>query len=371
MKDSRIETLAKNLINYSVELKKDEKVLIESIGFELPLVKELIKEAYAVGAYPFVTEKNPEITRLLFQNATKQHAKDIAGYEIARMKDMDAYVGIRCSKNSNELSSLTGEKLKNYLSEYQKPLHLDIRVPDTKWVILRYPNDSMAQSANMATEDFEDYYFNVCNLDYDKMSKAMDPLVELMEKTDKVRLVAKDTDITFSIKGLPAIKCDGKMNIPDGEVFTAPVRNSINGYITYNTSSVHDGFKYDNIRFDIKDGKITEAISNNIKRINEVLDTDEGARYFGEFSVGVNPYISEPMLDTLFDEKIHGSIHFTPGGAYKECDNGNKSAVHWDLVLIQRPEYGGGELWFDDQLIRKDGLFLPDSLKLLNPDKLK
>jgi aminopeptidase len=371
MKDLRIETLAKNLINYSTELKKGEKVLIETVGFELPLTKELIKEAYRVGAEPFVTIKNPEIMRLLFGGASIEHVRDIAGFEIRRMKEMDAYIGIRCSLNSSEFSSLTGEQLRNYSSEYQKKVHSDIRVPDTKWVILRYPNESMAQSANMSTEDFEDLYFQVCNLDYSKMSKAMDPLVELINRTEKVRLTARGTDLEFSIKGLPAIKCDGKLNIPDGEVFTAPIKDSVNGYITYNTPSVHDGFKYENICFRIKDGKITEATANNTDRINDVLDTDEGSRYFGEFSIGLNPYINEPMLDTLFDEKIFGSIHFTPGNAYEECDNGNKSATHWDLVLIQRPEYGGGEIWFDDVLIRKDGIFVVKELLDLNPENLK
>lgn len=371
MKDQRIIELAKNLINYSTELKKGEKVLIETIGFELPLTKELIREAYQVGAYPFVTVKNKEIVRLLFNEATIEHAQNIARYEIQRMKDMDAYIGIRSSPNSSEFSGLSSKQMKIYSSEYQKPLHSDIRVPCTKWVILRYPTDSMAQSANMCTEDFEDFYFDVCNLDYIKMSKAMDPLVSLINKTGKVRLVAEKTDISFSVKGLPGIKCDGKLNVPDGEVFTAPVKDSINGHITYNTPSVYDGYRFENISFEVENGKIIKAISNNNSRINEILDTDEGSRYFGEFSLGLNPYIKEPILDTLFDEKINGSIHFTPGDAYKECDNGNESATHWDLVLIQRPEYGGGEIWFDDILIRKDGLFVIDELLPLNPENLK
>jgi len=371
MRDNRIVELAKNLIHYSVELKEGERLLIETVGFELPLTKELIKEAYNTGAKPFVTSKNNELMRLIFSGASKEHVQELAKYEIARMKDMDAYIGIRCSLNSNEMSGLTGEKLHNYSMEYQKPLHSEIRVPFTKWVVLRYPNESMAQSANMSTEAFEDFYFKVCNLDYSKMSKAMDPLTDLMYKTDKVKIVARDTDLTFSIKGLPAIKCDGKLNIPDGEVFSAPVIDSMNGHITYNTPSVHDGYRYENIHFKVKDGKIVEASSNNNERINEALDTDAGSRFFGEFSIGCNPYISEPMLDTLFDEKIYGSIHLTPGNAYDECDNGNRSATHWDIVLIQRPEYGGGEIWFDDKLISRDGVFIPDELKGLNPENLR
>ena len=227
----------------------------------------------------------------------------------------------------------------------------------------------MAQAANMSTEAFEDFYFNVCNLDYSKMSKAMDKLVDLMNKTDKVRLVSKDTDISFSIKDIPAIKCAGEMNIPDGEVYTAPVKDSVNGVITYNTPSLHSGFTYENIQLTFKDGKIIKATANNTEKINEVFDIDEGARFVGEFAIGVNPYILEPMKDTLF-EKITGSIHFTPGACYEEAPIGNDSALHWDLVLIQRPEYGGGEIYFDDVLIRKDGIFVLDELKCLNPENL-
>ena len=121
----------------------------------------------------------------------------------------------------------------------------------------------------------------------------------------------------------------------------------------------------------LKDGKIVDATASDTKRLNEIFDTDPGARYVGEFSLGFNPHIKEPMCDILFDEKIAGSLHFTPGQAYEECDNGNRSAVHWDMVLIQRPEYGGGEVWFDDELIRKDGMFVPKDLKPLNPSNLK
>jgi aminopeptidase len=259
------------------------------------------------------------------------------------------------------------------MNMYNKALRpvLDYRVNHTKWVVLRYPNNAMSQLANMSLEKFEDFYFDVCTLDYKKMSVAMDPLVDLMNRTDKVRITGRNTDLTFSIKGIGAVKCDGGRNIPDGEVYTAPVRESMNGIISYNTPSEEQGFTYDNIVFEIKDGKIVKATSNNDERINELLNTDENARYFGEFAIGVNPYIMHPMKDTLFDEKIAGSIHLTPGAAYEDAFNGNKSAIHWDLVFIQRPEYGGGEIWFDDVLIRKDGLFVLPELKGLNPENLK
>lgn len=370
MKDPRIEQLAHTLINYSVGLQPGEKILIENIGPEIPLAKELIKQAYKAGGIPFFTLKNDEILRVLLDDCTEEQIKETAAYEIARMKEMKAYIGIRGGENVSEKGAVPPEKMKIYMAHYLKPLHSDIRVKHTKWCILRYPNHSMAQLAGMATDLFEDFYFNVCNLDYSKMSRAMDSLVHFMEKTDRVRITGRDTDLSFSIKGLPAIKCDGKLNIPDGEVFTAPIKDSVNGVITYNAPAVYQGATFENIRLEFKDGKIVKATANDTARINDIFDTDAGARYVGEFSLGLNPYIEKPMRDTLFDEKIRGSIHFTPGGCYDECDNGNQSAIHWDLVFIQRPEYGGGDIWFDDTLIRRDGVFVAEELKCLNPENL-
>jgi len=370
MRDPRIEKLAKNLINYSIDLKKGEKILIETFGDGSALTKELVREAYKVGGVPFLSNKNTELTRVLLEGCSEEQIKETVVFEIERMKKMDAYIGIRSGGNVSELGNVPSEKMGIYMKYYQKPLHIEQRVKHTRWCVMRYPNDSMAQLANTPTEEFEDFYFKVCNLDYLKMSKAMDPLVELINKTDKVRLTGKGTDLSFSIKNMPGIKCDGKMNIPDGEVFTAPVKESVNGVITYNAPAVYLGVTFENICLEFKDGKIIKATANNTERINEIFDTDEGARYVGEFAIGVNPYIEKPMKDTLFDEKIKGSIHFTPGSCYDECNNSNKSAIHWDLVFIQRPEYGGGEIWFDDVLIRKDGIFVLEELKGLNPENL-
>lgn len=299
----------------------------------------------------------------------REQAEFINECQLAQMKGMQAYIAIRAGNNSAELSDVPSENLNMY-SRITTPT-LDYRVNHTKWVILRYPNPSMAQLAGQSLDAFEDFYFDVCTLDYAKMNRAMDALAALMEKTDNVKIKGPGTDLSFSIKGIPAVKCAGECNIPDGEVYTAPVRESMNGIISYNTPSEEQGFTYENIVFEIKNGKIVDAKANNNERINQLLDTDEGARYFGEFAIGVNPYVLEPMKDTLFDEKIAGSFHLTPGAAYEDAFNGNKSAVHWDLVMIQRPEYGGGEIYFDDVLIRKDGLFVIPELECLNPENLK
>ncbi len=371
MKDTRLQTLAHNLINYSCRLQKGEKVLINITGEHFEFGSMLIKEAYAAGGLPFVKLENAQIHRAMLSNISEEALNVMTENDAALMKQMDAYIGVRGGNNTSELGDVPSEKMAKYMSIYGKKVHGEIRVNETKWVVLRYPSPSMAQAANMSTEAFEEYYFNVCNLDYSKMDEAMKPLKALMEKTDKVRLVAEGTDLTFSIKGIPVIPCAGEMNIPDGEIFTAPVKDSINGRITYNTPALYQGFTYENISFEFKDGKIINATCNDTEKINAVLNSDEGARYVGEFAIGVNPYITTPMKDTLFDEKIAGSIHFTPGQSYEEAPNGNNSAIHWDLVLIQTPEYGGGEIYFDDVLVRKDGLFVLDELKVLNPENLK
>jgi len=371
MKDKRLETLAHNLINYSCRLQKGEKVLIHITGEHFDFGTMLVKEAYAVGGLPFVKTNNAQIQRALLSEISEEALKVMTENDAAFMKQMDAYIGVRGGDNTSEMGDVPSDKMGKYMSIYGKKVHGEIRVNETKWVVLRYPSPSMAQAANMSTEAFEDYYFNVCNLDYSKMNEAMKPLKALMEKTDKVRLVAEGTDLTFSIKDIPVIPCAGEMNIPDGEIFTAPVKSSINGKITYNTPALYQGFTYENISFEFKEGKIIKATCNDNEKINAVLDSDEGARYVGEFAIGVNPYITTPMKDTLFDEKIAGSIHFTPGQSYDEAPNGNSSAIHWDLVLIQTPAYGGGEIYFDDVLIRKDGLFVLDELKVLNPENLK
>jgi len=369
MIDSRLQKLCRTLVTYSLSVQPGERVLIENFDCPEELSEQLIKEVYAAGAVPFFISRSARTQRALLKNATKEQIEDMTRYDAAVMQDMAAYVAFRGALNTSELSDVDEDKLALYRSIYSRRVHHELRIRKTKWVVLRYPNGSMAQLAGMSTEQFEDFYFDVCNLDYSKMDKAMDMMQQRLKSVDKVRIVGPGTDLTFSVKGIPSKKCSGHMNIPDGEIYTAPVKTSANGYITYNTPSFLQGFKFENVYFEFKDGKIVDAKANNTEKLNKILDTDEGARYLGEFSFGVNPYIKHPMCDTLFDEKIAGSIHLTPGASYEDADNGNKSAVHWDLVLIQRPEYGGGEIYFDGELVRKDGRFLGE-LAALNEENL-
>lgn len=371
MKDPRVQKLAESLVGYSVNVQPGENVLVEMIGSERDLLNAIIEEVGKKGGNVFVQLTDKTVQRAMLMNANAEQMKVWADIDLNRMKQMQCYIGIRAGENVNDLSDVPEDKMKLYNALYSHPVHSEQRVKHTKWVVLRYPNASMAQLANTSTEAFEDFYFQVCNLDYAKMDKAQDALANLMIRTDKVRITGPGTDLQFSIKGIGAEKCSGQKNIPDGEVYSAPVRDSVNGTISYNAATLYNGVTFDNIKFRFENGKIVEATSNDTDRINEILNSDEGARYIGEFAIGFNPYILHPMKDILFDEKIAGSIHFTPGQAYEDTDNGNRSSIHWDIVLIQRAEYGGGEIYFDDVLIRKDGIFVLPELEGLNPEKLK
>ncbi len=371
MRDPRVQKLAKTLAGYSVNVQPGENILVEMIGPERDLLQAVVEEIAALGGNPFVLLTDKMVQRTMLMNATEDMIRTWAETDLNRMKQMQGYIGIRSGENVNELADVPEEKMKMYNSLYNHPVHSEQRVKHTKWVVMRYPSPSMAQLANMSTQAFEDFYFDVCNLDYAKMDRAQDSLQALMNQTSKVRIVSPGTDLSFSIENIPAIKCSGTANIPDGEVYTAPVRDSVNGTIAYNAASVYNGITFENVTFRFENGKIVEATSNDTEKLNKILDSDEGARHIGEFAIGFNPYILTPMKDTLFDEKIAGSLHFTPGQAYEIADNGNRSSIHWDLVLIQRPEYGGGEIYFDDRLIRKDGIFVVPELECLNPENLK
>jgi aminopeptidase len=366
--DQRLDQLAELLTGFSTGLKKGERVLIDAFDVPEAMVVALIRAARQRGALPFALIHQARVTRELMRAAVKAQYAPHAGVELARMKQMDAYIALRGSGNIFETSDISAASV-HLVTELMKPVQ-DQRVNHSKWVVLRWPTSAMAQQAGMSTEAFEDFYFRVCTLDYRRMAPGMKALGDLMRRTDRVHLDGPGTDLNFSIKGIGAEECGGTRNIPDGEVFSCPVKESVEGVLQYNAPTVYLGTSFDQVRLVFKQGRVVEATASNTRRLNEILDSDPGARYIGEFALGFNPHILQPMRDILFDEKIAGSFHFTPGQAYDECDNGNRSQVHWDMVCIQRPEYGGGEIRFDGRLIRKDGLFVPRELQKLNPDYL-
>ncbi len=371
MPDPRWEALADILINHSTRLAGGETLLVECFDLEDDtLPRLLIQKATRKGAHALVETKNARIVRQLVRNATEPQMRLWGETELYRMRQVQAYIGLRGAKNINEMADVPQDKLGLYNTHLVKPVHFEQRVKHTRWCVLRLPNASMAQQAGMSTEAFEDFYFDVCNLDYPKLARAMKPLAERMEAAKQVRITGPETDLSFSIDGIPVVSCAGEMNIPDGEVFTCPVRDSVNGVVKFNTPTIYQGSSFDGVKLEFRDGKIIAADCDcgDKTKLEAIFNSDEGARYIGEWSIGCNPRILNPMRDILFDEKIAGSFHLTPGNAYDEADNGNRSRIHWDLVQIQRTECGGGRIEFDGEPIRIDGKFVPTELQALDPE---
>ncbi len=361
--------LAKTLCGHSTKIAQGEHVLIDASQTPALFIEALIDEIASRGAHAHVNLSDRRITRKLAMVSQGEAFAVDADCAMHQMKKMDAYIAVRGADNIFETSDVPHAKMAE-MSAAMKDV-LDWRVRKTKWVVLRWPTPSMAQLAQMSTDAFEKFYFDVCTMDYSKMELGMQSMKELMEATDEVRITGEGTDICFSIKNMPAIGCGGQFNIPDGEIFTAPVRDSVEGVITYNAPTVYNGVSFDSVRLEFKKGRIVKASSpSNAAKLEQILSSDEGARYIGEFAMGFNPYVKTPMRDILFDEKIAGSFHFTPGQAYEEADNGNRSQIHWDMVCIQTPEYGGGKIFFDGKLVRENGLFVGEGIDRLNPEYL-
>ncbi|MEI8292888.1 MAG: aminopeptidase [bacterium] len=368
MHDPRCDQLADVLTRHSTKLQPGENVLIDVFDAPDEIAVALIRAARTCGAVPFVQNHHARISREMALGAEPEQLEVTRSVELARMKKMQAYIAVRGSHNITEMSDVPDEKMR-LISGAMRPV-MDWRINKTKWVVLRWPTAAMAQQAQMSTPAFEDFFFKVCTLDYGRMALGMTALKDLMDRTDKVHLKGPGTDLRFSIKNIGSVTCGGDRNIPDGEVFSCPVKKSVEGLVTFNVPSIYQGHAFDNVRLEFSEGRVVKATANNTAALNRILDSDAGARYIGEFALGFNPHILHPMRDILFDEKISGSFHFTPGQAYKTAGNGNTSRIHWDMVCIQRPDYGGGEVWFDGKLVRKDGLFTLPALKKLNPDYL-
>jgi aminopeptidase len=371
MPDPRWDALAETLIQHSTRLAAGETLLIECFDLEdSTLPRLLVQKAARRGAYPLVDTKDSRLVRELVKNGSEAQMRAWGDHELHRMQKVDAYIALRGARNISEMADVPGEKMNLYNTHFLKPVHFECRIKKTKWCVLRLPNASMAQQAGMSTEAFENFYFDVCNLDYTKLSRALQPLAERMTAAREVHISGPETDLRFSIEGIPVIPCAGEMNIPDGEVFTAPVRDSVEGHVRFNTPTIYQGSSFDGVRLEFQEGRIVAAdcTGGDVKKLRRIFATDEGAEYVGEWSIGCNPRVLHPMRDILFDEKIAGSFHLTPGNAYDEADNGNRSKIHWDLVQIQRPDYGGGTIAFDGVPIRVDGRFIPEELQALDPE---
>jgi len=365
MYSEKDQQLAHKILHFSCELEEGQNVMLQLVGLNgIGLLRALTEEARSINANPFVQIEDTEIRRILSETGDKDFWKNQAeSDQLPLMKNMDAFVGIRASLNIYEQAGVSKEANKAYADFFADPVHFKERVNNTSWVVLRYPSEAFAMNARMPTQKFRDFYYKACLLDYDELAEAMKPLQERLEKTDMIRLKGKGTDIEFSVRGQTWIPCFGKRNIPDGELFSSPVLSSVNGHISY-APSVYQGKPFEFVKLEVRDGVVSDFQSSNDEALEDILDTDTGARRFGEFSFGLNPVIEAPMYDILFDEKIYGSNHLTLGNDYAIAPNGNESNIHWDLVCI------GADVYLDGERVREGRRFISDDLKGLNPENL-
>lgn len=374
MLDTRLDQLAELLLTHSLRLTSGELFEINAGAAAKPLIKALMKRAHRLGAVPYVRLEDDELQRLFFGFIDANHPENTQAvfekqieWEKARWAHLAAHVDIGVDENDAELSAADPRAVSLYRAA-MRPIR-DIRIDERRWVYLHWPTMADAQKANMCYDDLYEFFLRSALVDYARMRQSMQPLIDLMLRTDAVHIKGPGTDLQFSIRDMPVVPCFGERNIPDGEVYTAPVKESANGVIQYNTALHMLGRQYHDPRLVFENGRIVQAsCANDTQGLNRLLDTDEGARYLGEFALGVNNEITSPMGNTLYDEKIGGSFHLTPGCAYASAFNGNKSSLHMDIVCLQSAPYGG-EIYFDNTLIRRDGLFLPPELCGLNPEK--
>jgi aminopeptidase len=353
MKDPKIKKLAEILVNYSIKVKKGAYIELnfEIGGTELAL--ECYKLIIKKGAFPIVNPSVPGFAYNYYKYASEEQlkAKPILGLYEAKLAS--GSIGIGAEYNTKELTSLDPKKV-SIRKKITKAIS-EIHLKKNNWVICEFPTNALAQDAEMSLEEFEDFAYNATNLDWQKESKKQDKLKVILDKGKQVRIVAEDTDLTFSIDGRKGIKCDGHRNMPDGEVFIAPVEDSTEGYIKYTYPAIYGGREVSGVFLRFKNGKVVEAKAEKGEEfLKQMIATDSGSCKLGEFGIGVNFGIKKFIKQILFDEKIGGTIHLALGMAYKEGNGKNESAVHWDMIKDLRK---GGAFYVDGKCIQKNGKF--------------
>ncbi len=352
MADPRIEKLADILVNYSIKIKKGDVIEV-STGYEAKeLALEVCRLIIKKGALPRVHVGLDGYAYTYFKYATEEQLTRYPKIAVYEAKNSDGSISIGAEYNTKELTNIDPKKMA--MRKKATKILSDIHLKKNNWVICEFPTNSLAQDAEMSLQEFEEFCYSATNIAWAKVSKQQDKLKKILDKGKTVRIKSPDTDLTFSIKGRQGIKCDGHRNMPDGEVFIAPVEKSTNGYIKYSYPAIREGKEVDGIRLEFKNGEVVKAeAAKNEKLLKEMIKLDKGSKYLGEFGIGVNYGIKKFVKQILFDEKIGGTIHLALGMAYKEGGGKNESALHWDMIKDMK----NGELYIDGKLIQKNGKF--------------
>lgn len=351
MGDPRLKKLAEILVNHSLEVKKGERILIQGSTEGAPLIKEVYRKVLQQGAKPFPMISIPGMEYILFNEAGKEQLMDLE-IEKTIFGKADGIIGILAPSNTKELTSIDLQKMK-WIQEAQLPLLEDQMQGKIKWTGTQFPTNAGAQDADMSLEEYEDFVYGATNIDYHALKRSMEEAAAHFNAAKKVRIVANQTDITVDIEGRQAVVSYGKRNIPDGEFFFTPNRLKTEGTIYFDWPTVYGGREAQGVRLTFKEGKIVECSAEKGQGfLEETLDTDGGSRYLGELGIGTNFGITKPTKNTLYDEKIGGSIHLAIGRAYEIAGAGNESAIHWDMVKNLKD---GGEIYLDGNLVQKNG----------------
>lgn len=355
MNDSRYINLAKLLLSYSVRAKQGDKIWVRCLGLPaLTLAREVFQEAIKMGAYPYLDIGDDSILPAYFSHAVDHQLSKSPDIDEFIVTWADKIVTIVGEENTRLLVDVDPEKFVAYQKTKKKIRQVTMTKP---WVLTWVPSNGLAQDAGMSFSEFEDFYFKATLLDWEKEGKRFTSLGKRLSNAKKIEVIGKDTHLTLSAEGRLFIPDNGECNMPGGEVFTAPVDTSVEGHIYFEFPLLRSGKLIKDIRFWFEHGRIVRATaSENQDLLLKMLDTDSGARTLGEFAIGMNPGIRRYMYNTLFDEKIEGTIHLAFGEAYEECGGVNKSAMHVDIVKDMRSP--GSQLIIDGELILEEGKLL-------------
>lgn len=351
--DLRTRELAQIAVRYSVAVKPGEKVIINGGTESIPFLIELYKEVILQKGIPIIRVGLPDVNDFFYKYANEQQLKHFPDYWFNTVKEAQCYIGVNSSLNTRELTNVDPKKL----AERQKILHkISDYIVNTREKIRRvtiaYPCLSLAQDAEMSLNEYENYVYRACLIDWKNFGKKLDKMKEIFEKGKEVYLIGEGIDLKFSIKGKNCIADKGEENMPGGEVFMAPVRESLNGLVKFDYPRIVSGKQISGVMLKFENGKVVEfSAEKGQDFLKSLLETDENAKYVGEFGVGCNPMINKYTNDLLFDEKMDGTIHLALGMAYKENGGGNDSSIHVDIVKDMKK----AKIILDNKVVQENG----------------
>jgi len=364
--DNRIKKHAEVLLKYSLDLKKGEKIVIMGDVVTLPLIKESYRLAVELGALPQVVINSEELKEILLKGGSEEQIKYVPANQKKLVKTVDVLLSFFGGTNTRMLSNVNPEKLKleaQGSSEITRIFFERVAKKELRWCGTMFPNQASAQEANMSVSEYEDFVYGAGYIDrkdpiaeWKEIEKKQGGICNILDSKKQLRIVSKDTDLKMSIEGRKWVNCCGRVNFPDGEVFTGPVEDSVEGHIRFSFPGIYGGREIEDIQLTFERGKVVKAVAaKGQELLEQLLETDKGAKYVGEIAAGTNYNINKFTKHMLFDEKIGGTVHLAIGRSIPESLGKNQSAIHWDMLCDMKK---GGEIYADSELVYKDGKFL-------------